>query len=158
MGINEKTKTAAGRWRFPQYYRGRLDAIFARYGRDQILDLLVAADVPCGPVLNYAEVMEHPQVLANNYVQKVNTTFGELTTVGVPAKYSRTPAPRVGIAADLGEHTDEVLREICGMNDEEIKALATAHVTTPDSKSGYVPPDWMKRHKWKSEANRRARL
>lgn len=155
---DEKTKTAAGRWRFAKYYRERLDAIFARYDRDHILDLLVAADVPCGPVLNYAEVVDHPQVLANNYVQKVTTTFGELTTVGVPAKYSRTPASHVGIAADLGEHTEEVLREVCGMGDDEIKTFADAHATTPDPKSGYVLPPWMKVHRWRSEANRRARL
>lgn len=155
---DKKTNTGARRWRYAQYYRERLESIFNRYDREKILELLVAADVPCGPVLNYAEVVEHPQVWENNYVQKVTTTFGELTTVGVPAKYSRTPAPPVGTSADLGEHTEEVLRGICGMNDEEIKSLATAHVTTPNSKSGYVPPAWMKIHKWKSEANRKARL
>merc|ERR1712032_504210 len=116
-----------------------------------MVHLLVSVDVPCGPVLNYAEVVEHPQVLANNYVQKVTNTFGEIATVGVPAKYSRAPAPPVGTAADLGEHTEEVLKEICGMGDKEIKELAAAHATTPDPKSGYQAPGWVHAHKWKSE-------
>lgn len=155
---DKQTSTGAARWRYAKQYRQRLEAVFKRYNRDHIIDLLVAAEVPCGPVLNYGEVVEHPQVLANNYVQKVNTTFGEVTTVGVPAKYSRTPPEAVGIAPDLGEHTEEVLRDICRMTDNDIKALAIAHATTPDTKSGYRPPAWQKAHKWKATTSPQARL
>ena len=49
------------------------------------------------------------------YAAKVNTTFGEIMTVGVPARYSRTPPDSVGISPDLGEHTNGVLREVDAM-------------------------------------------
>lgn len=155
---DKRTKSSADRWRHAQYYRQRLEAIAKRYSRDELLDKLAQADIPCGPVLNYAEVVDHPQVTANNYVQKVQNKFGEFTTVGVPAKYSRTPAPPVGTSADLGEHTAEVLRDICGMGEAEIAELAATHATTPDPKSGYQPPGWMRIHKWKSEQGKKAHL
>lgn len=104
--------------------------------------------MPCAPVLNHAEVMAHPQIRANNYVVDVeHPTYGTVTTTGVAARYSSTPAPPTRTAPDLGEHNEYVLKEIVGMNDAQVKALADSHATTPQP--NYAAPAWIARHKWK---------
>jgi crotonobetainyl-CoA:carnitine CoA-transferase CaiB-like acyl-CoA transferase len=97
------------------------------------------------------EISTHPQMRENDYVVEIDhPSYGKLLTTGVPARYSHTAAPPVGIAPDLGEHTAEVLREICGMEEQEILALAAAHATTPGA--GYTPPGWMAIHRNKPKA------
>ena len=55
--------------------------------------------MPVAPVLNYEEVKVEPQFRENGYVVEVqHPSYGTYTTVGVPAKYSHTPALAVGIA------------------------------------------------------------
>ena len=46
---------------------------------------------------------------------------GKYLTVGNPVKLSDSPA-EVGPSPLLGEHTEEILRDIVGLDDEEIKA------------------------------------
>jgi succinate--hydroxymethylglutarate CoA-transferase len=65
-------------------------------------------------------------VLARNMIQEVeHPACGQVKLVNHPVKYSsiepkiRTPPPT------LGEHTDEVLRELLGFDDEEIRDLKT---------------------------------
>ncbi len=65
------------------------------------------------------------------------------------AKYSRTASPKARLAPDLGEHTEMILKDIVGLDQSQIDALAQQHATTPDPKS-YSAPAWLARHKWKS--------
>jgi len=156
---DERTKNQGRRWANSAYFRERLEARFREKPRDHWIEELVKVDVPVGPVLDYQEVAEHPQMRANGYVTEAENQYGRFRTVGVPARYSGTPAPPVGVAPDLGEHTEEVLRDICGMSDAEVQALAVAHATTPDPASGYRKPWWMTAHKWKPHvAEKRSRL
>jgi formyl-CoA transferase len=70
-------------------------------------------DIPCGPINTYEQVFADPQVAARHMVVLTeHPTLGSLRTLGSPMKMSGTP-PLVGRPAPLlGEHTDEVLREI----------------------------------------------
>jgi len=156
---DERTKNQGRRWKNSAYFRERLEARFKEMPRDHWIEKLVEVDVPVGPVLDYAEIATHPQFSANDYVTEVENQYGRFKTVGVAARYSGTPAPPVGVAADLGEHTEDVLRDICGMGPSDIRALAEAHATTPNRKNGYKEPHWIKVHKWKSHvAEKRSRL
>lgn len=88
-----------------------------------------SARIPAGPVLKPTEVMDDPQVKARQLLQFVDYPGApKAVPLASPAvRLSATPPAIRMRAPTLGEHTDEVLREI-GYAEEEIKALRKAEV------------------------------
>jgi len=88
----------------------------------EIMDILNPLDVPCGPILSMKEIAEEPSLRATGTVVEVDhPKRGKYLTVGNPIKLSDSPAD-VRRSPLLGEHTEEVLRGVVGLNDEEIAA------------------------------------
>src|ERR1700675_3972797 len=70
------------------------------------------AGVPCGPIYNVKEVFEDPHVRHLGLAVEVKSpALGEIQIQNVPVTLSRTPAQVRSAAPEMGEHTDEVLRE-----------------------------------------------
>lgn len=68
------------------------------------------AGIPCGPVLNYDEVLTDPHILARDmYVPTEHARAGTFKTLGVPVKLSETPGAVRRAAPTLGQHTAEIL-------------------------------------------------
>jgi crotonobetainyl-CoA:carnitine CoA-transferase CaiB-like acyl-CoA transferase len=90
---------------------------------------LQVARVPAGPVLGLAEVLEDPQVKARELLQYVEYPGAPnpVPLANTAVRLSATPGGLRHRAPMLGEHTDEVLREI-GYSDEEIAGLRAAAV------------------------------
>ena len=99
------------------------------------LDALGAAGIWCGPVNDYAALVDDPQIKHNGtFVEYDHPTEGRVTTPGFPYDFSRTPAAIERGAPLVGEHTGELLAE-AGFTDEEITALTADGVvaeTSPD--------------------------
>jgi len=90
---------------------------------DHDATLLERAGVPAGPINNVREMHQGPQTLAREMVARVgHSRVGEVQTLGMPIKLSRTPGGPGRGAPQLGEHTREVLREH-GFTSDEIDAL-----------------------------------
>jgi crotonobetainyl-CoA:carnitine CoA-transferase CaiB-like acyl-CoA transferase len=77
------------------------------------MELLEARDVPCAPALSRGDVIRHPQVVAaGTVVETQHHAAGRLRQARSPARFSRTPSSIRRGAPLLGEHNDEVLREL----------------------------------------------
>jgi crotonobetainyl-CoA:carnitine CoA-transferase CaiB-like acyl-CoA transferase len=96
---------------------------------EQAIAELEKARVPAGPVLDIGQVLEDPQVKARELLKYVDHPGAAkpVPLANTAVRLSATPGGIRTRAAALGEHTDEVLREI-GYGDEEITALRKAEV------------------------------
>jgi len=89
---------------------------------------LEGAGVPCGPINNLREVFEEPQVKARGMLRELpHSTAGRVPQVVSPMKFSATPLEFDSAPPVLGEHTEEVLRDLLARSTEEIAALRAAH-------------------------------
>ena len=90
-----------------------LQEIFAGKTADEWLALFEKAGIPCGPIYSVAEVLEHPQVKAREMVvERPHPKLGKVKMTGVPVKLSETPGEAGAAPPLLGQHTEEILREL----------------------------------------------
>ena len=98
-------------------------AKFREKTRAEWLALLGNADVCVAPVNSIEETARDPQVLHRDMVVTIeDPARGRQRALGIPLKFSETPGSIRRPPAGLGEHTEEVLREI-GYDAEEIGEL-----------------------------------
>ncbi|MGZ4388764.1 MAG: CaiB/BaiF CoA transferase family protein [Gaiellaceae bacterium] len=84
---------------------------------------LVPAGVPCAPVNSVEEALADPQVEARGaLVEYEHPSLGTVRQVGTPLRVVGEEPP-LERAPRRGEHTDEVLREVCGYDDDRIENL-----------------------------------
>ena len=90
-----------------------LNKIISQHTVDHWINHLNKAGVPCGRVMNVAEVFDDPQVLAQEMVLDVeHPGHGSVRMTGFPVKLSETPAKIRHPAPKLGEHTQELLASL----------------------------------------------
>ncbi len=86
----------------------------------EVMEICNPLDIPCGPILSMKELAEEPSLRATGTVVEIDhPTRGKYLTVGNPIKLSNSPS-EVTRSPLLGEHTDEILREVVGFSDSEI--------------------------------------
>ncbi|HZS81958.1 MAG TPA: CoA transferase [Stellaceae bacterium] len=95
------------------------------------VERLVAAGVPCGPVLSYDAVLSDPQLERNRaFIAMDHEVAGPTKVVNFPFRLRHAPVAATRPAPTLGKHTDEILREL-GYDTEAIGALRRRGITTP---------------------------
>jgi CoA:oxalate CoA-transferase len=95
----------------------------AEHTVDEICAILTEAGVPVGPVRTIPEVARDPHVWEREMLVKMEDALaGEMYVPGVTIKMSRTPG-RVGPVPTPGQHTDDVLRQVLGLDGPAIEAL-----------------------------------
>ena len=100
-----------------------LDEAFPKKTTEEWMALLEAADCICAPVASYEDLVNDPQVRANDYIVEVeHPTRGRMPVVGFPWRFSETPAEVAAAAPELGQHTEEILQEL-GFSWKQIAAL-----------------------------------
>jgi crotonobetainyl-CoA:carnitine CoA-transferase CaiB-like acyl-CoA transferase len=105
-----------------------LAAILRRQPCAHWIELLNEAGVPCGPINTIDQVFADPQVRHLGLAQGVHShERGDVELVGQPIIMSRTPSRIRTPPPLMGEHTEEVLREL-GYDDDAIARLRDAEV------------------------------
>ncbi len=116
-------------WSTPEGRLPHLDQVFAEIekwtmtkNKFEVMEILNPLNVPCGPILSMKELAEEPSLRATGTVVEVDhPERGKYLTVGNPIKLSDSQSEVVRSPL-LGEHTDEILSEVCGMSAEDIAA------------------------------------
>src|SRR5262249_5568464 len=84
-----------------------------------------AAGIPASPVRTFQDVVEHPQSAVRNMFPTIDhPTAGDHRVTGTPIKLSSTPGSPGASAPLLGQDTSSVLKELLGLDDSAIEALA----------------------------------
>jgi formyl-CoA transferase len=113
--------------------QAELDATISAWTADRsladLLQLLEAHGVPCGRIYRAPDMLEDPQFAARrSIVETEHPVFGRIRMQDAFPKLSETPGRVRWPGPALGEHTDEVLREVAGLSGAEVAALRAAQV------------------------------
>nr|MCU0869207.1 CoA transferase [Burkholderiales bacterium] len=88
------------------------------------IDALEAAGVPCGPINTLDRTFAEPQAVARGLkVRMPHPTAGAVDLIASPIRLSATPVAYRRAPPLLGEHTDEVLRDVLGLDPARVAAL-----------------------------------
>lgn len=95
-----------------------------RRSRKDWVDALKSDGVPCGSVRAVSEALEDRQLDARSMIETIeHVSAGTIRVLGVPIKLSDTPGSVRSAPPALGQHTDQILQEDCGLSATEIEAL-----------------------------------
>lgn len=120
---DERFRTNADRLRHRDELEALINAETRRRSVAEWESTFESHDVPHAPVLSVAQVLEHPQASARRLVTTAeHSRLGRIRTTSRAINLPAHPAPLPSAAPTLGEHTDEVLREVLGCSDERLHA------------------------------------
>lgn len=94
------------------------------YNRNDLQNHLDNCGVPISPINSIEDIFKNEQYKAReNIVEVKHPRLGTIKMPGIVPKFSETPGAIRNIGPDLGEHTEEILKNLVGLSDEEIKEL-----------------------------------
>ena len=123
LAADPELASNAGRVRRVEEIDGAIGEWTARRSVAEVLEALDAASVPAGRIYTVADIASDPHYRARGMLEEVEMDDGlPLMVPGVVPKLSATPGALARKAPQLGEHTEEILREI-GLTPEQIAQL-----------------------------------
>jgi formyl-CoA transferase len=103
-----------------------LEKFASKYTKQEFMVILNDLDVPCGPIMSTEDLANDEHVRGREmYVELDHPERGKWYNVGMPIKLSASRA-KIERSPTLGEHTDEILKEVLGLSDAEIAAKKAA--------------------------------
>lgn len=104
--------------------------VMAQDSVEEVERLLDLAEVPCMRARTVEELVDgDPQIIAREMMPIIHQPFiGPMKMLGSPIKMSETPSCIRGYSPLLGEHNDEILTDILGYDQEQIKSLYDAKI------------------------------
>ena len=115
-------------WNTPKGRLSKLEKMFEEIekwtmtkSKFEVMEILNPLNVPCGPVLSMKELAEEESLRASGTVVEIeHPTRGKYVSVGNPIKLSDSTTA-VERSPLLGEHTDQILSEVLGMDSADIE-------------------------------------
>jgi crotonobetainyl-CoA:carnitine CoA-transferase CaiB-like acyl-CoA transferase len=131
MALDERFTTTSLRVQHKQVLLPIIASILSQHSIDHWMPLLRKAVVPSAPIYDFKQVFEDPQIKHRELVKTVEHPLsGSMSVVGNPLNFSETPVEYKRAPPLLGQHTDEILREVLGMDAPEIARLSEQKVTS----------------------------
>lgn len=96
---------------------------------EELVELLTEHEVPHAPILGIQAALTQPQAVAREMVVEVeHQVLGKIPIVNRPFKFPGAVQPPPEAPPTLGQHTDEILRDVLGLSDEQIRQLRASKV------------------------------
>ena len=131
LAADPRFQANAGRLAHRTILRSLLAEAISRRGSDELLAAMDAAKLPGGRVNSIPEMLADPQIAARDLMHTLERSDGtQVKVLGFPAKLSETPADYRRAPPRTGENTDDILREVLGLDDGAIGLLRTSSVVT----------------------------
>ena len=91
----------------------------------EIVDFMLSKKIPCAPIYTVKEVVEDEHIAgARRMIREIHhPVAGSVKVIGSPVNMSETPAEVTSPAPLLGQHSEEVLKEILNLTQEEVESL-----------------------------------
>ena len=140
--IGEPTWKTDPEFSTPKARLPKLNQIFSRIEqwtmtktKFEAMDILNKYDIPCGPILSMKELAEDQSLRKTGTVVEVDhPKRGKYLSVGNPIKLSDSIS-KVKRSPLLGEHTDEILKDVLGYSAKEISDIkVSGAITAPEKK------------------------
>ena len=125
LAADERFRTGDDRTKHREELNKRISDYSRTKTSDEWIDILNEAGVPCGPIYSIDQVFQNEQVEHLGIAKSViHAKLKELKIVGQAVNLTETPQPDTYRMAtpDIGEHTDDILKEL-GYDDAKISAL-----------------------------------
>ncbi len=108
---------------------GILEPLVRVKGSREWMQLLEEQNIPCGPIYTLDQTFSDPQTVSRQMrVEMDHALAGRVPLVGSPFKMSETPVEYRMPPPLLGEHTDEVLQDVLGLDQDAIGALRSERI------------------------------
>ena len=121
---DERFNTGPKRTRNHAVLEPLLEAAFRKKPTDEWLELLLEAEIPCGPIQTIDQVVRDPQVVHRGMIQEItHPKAGTIPIANTPVRMSRSESGIKGPPADFGEHTADVLAELLGIEADDVTRL-----------------------------------
>ena len=105
----------------------KINDLTKRYSTQYWLEELEKLQVPCGPVNSVKDVFDDPQIQHREMEISMPHPLsgkGNVSLIGSPLKMSATPVSYRHAPPTLGQHTNEILEELLGLDAAECRELA----------------------------------
>jgi crotonobetainyl-CoA:carnitine CoA-transferase CaiB-like acyl-CoA transferase len=136
---NPRYRDFAGRDEHRDELLAELRAVFRERSTDEWVRVLGSAGVPVGRVNQVTEALDDPQTVARgSIVETEHPKLGMVRQIASPLRLTGT-SRGLRRAPFLGEHTDEVLRDVCGYDEERVAQLRAAGVLG-EHRAGHPEP------------------
>ncbi len=129
LGHDERFATNPMRVQHRVLLTETFDAITRRWQQQDMLAAMEKAGVPAGPIYDLEQVFDDPQVQHRGMAVEVpHPLSGKVRLAANPIRFSATPITKYTAPPTLGQHTDEVLKGLLGIDDAELARLSAAKV------------------------------
>src|ERR1700681_3989220 len=117
--ISDRRKNQNDMWRL-------IEQFASKHTKREFMVILNDLDVPCGPIMSTEDLANDEHVRGREmYVELDHPQRGKWFNIGMPIKLSASPA-KIERSPTLGEHTDEVLKQVLGYDDAKVQQLKGA--------------------------------
>ena len=130
MATDSRFATYDNRHENREMVNDAVGAVIATKTVDEWCDIFEAADIPYGPILDIAGVVDHPQIRHRNMITEVHhPVYGSFKTLGFPVKLAGEADDPLAPPPLLGEDSERILTEL-GYSPEEFRDLEDSGIVS----------------------------